>query len=136
MKKLQRSEKNKKRKEKEKNQYQSIIHHDQAAKNFRRRPIGFEQEQKKIDSSSEEYGYEDTTYEEYSSKEKYKEKDVSGGGEMGLKVLEGQKLSQKQFQMLETAAEERKTSTHPGALQEQSSPLNVVSKLLKNYCFK
>ena len=55
----------------------------------------------------EEYSYE------YSYEEKNEEKVVGGAGGLGLKVKKGQKLSQKQLQMLETAAEERKTSTNP-----------------------
>ena len=38
---------------------------------------------------------------------------------MGLKVEEGQKLSQKQLQMLEAIAEEKGNSTNPLCREEQ-----------------
>ena len=102
--KLQRSKKKKKRKETEKKRTVP--------------EVLFEQEhQEKIDSSFEEYSYEEyEEYEEYSSEENHhREEGASDGrGEMGLKVEEGQKLSQKQLQMLETAAEEKlEASTNP-----------------------
>merc|ERR1711974_444348 len=54
---------------------------------------------------------------EYSYEYSYEEKDVEkvggGAGGLGLKMKKGQKMSQKQLQMLEMAAEERKTSTNP-----------------------
>ena len=60
------------------------------------------------DGSFEEYSYEDETYEESSPQEKHGEmKYISGGGGMGLKVKEGQQLTQKQLQMLETVANEK-----------------------------
>ena len=83
-------------------------------KKKRKETVLFEQE--KIDSSFKEYSYEDITYEEYSSEENHhREEGASDGrGGKGLKVEEGQKLSQKQLQMLETAAEEKlEASTNP-----------------------
>ena len=54
------------------------------------------------------------TVEVYSYEDKTDGEDISGGGGKGLKVEEGQKLSQKQLQMLETAAEEKlEASTNP-----------------------
>ena len=55
---------------------------------------------------------------DYSSLEKH-EDNVPGGGGMGLKVEEGQKLSQKQLQMLEEIAEEKGNSTNPLCREEQ-----------------
>ena len=61
----------------------------------------------------DKYSYEDETYEGSSSQEKHGEKKDGGGG-MGLKVKEGQQLTQKQLQMLETVADEKLgASTNP-----------------------
>ena len=62
----------------------------------------------KTRDSFEGYSYE----EDYSDEEKDEGK-VGGGGGLGLKMKKGQKMSQKQLQMLEMAAEEKKTSTNP-----------------------
>ena len=80
------------------------------------------EKRKKKEKKSENKSYEkksdedeDESYEEYSSKEKEEENDVprKKGGK-GLKVEEGQKLNQKQLQMLETMAEEKLSpSTNP-----------------------
>ena len=57
--------------------------------------------------------FEGYSYEEDYSDEEEDEGKVGGGGGLGLKMKKGQKMSQKQLQMLEMAAEEKKTSTNP-----------------------
>ena len=113
----------------------SIVHEDEE-----REP---EHEDEEYSYEDEEYSFEDETYEEAleklqrgekKNKRKEKEKkssrpktgfdktfedkpygeDISGGDGKGLKVKEGQKLSQKQLEMLETVAEENlEASTNP-----------------------
>ena len=76
---------------------------------------GREKKKKKHRDYEENYSgtFEEYSY-EYSYEDKDEKKDVGGAaGGLGLKVKKGQKLSQKQLEMLETAAEERKTSTNP-----------------------
>ena len=108
----------KKKKEKEKSSV--MMHHDAAPKNdtsslFHSYPIiGYKRE--KVSSSFE-------SYEEHVSQEKHAKKAVyGGGGGKGLKVEEGQKLTQKQLQMLETVAEEKLgNSTNPLCKDPESS---------------
>lgn len=113
--------KGKKKKEKEKKRHKSAPHKKDRSSLFRsgnrNSVIGFNQDE--VISTPENYSYEDETYEEcsgeeYSSKEKHEEPDVPGLWGKGLKVEEGQKLTQKQLQMLETVAEEKlEDSTNP-----------------------
>ena len=114
--------KGKKKKEKEKKHHKSAPHKKDRSSLFRsgnrNSVIGFNQDE--VISTPEEYSCEDETYdeeysvEEYSSKEKHEEPDVPGLEGKGLKVEEGQKLTQKQLQMLETIAEEKlEDSTNP-----------------------
>ena len=84
--------------------------------------------EKEGDDSFEEYDFE-----EYSYEEKDEEK-VGGGGGLGLKVKKGQKMSQKQLQMLETAAEEKKTSTNP-LCKQQNNLFRCVTSRMPNLTF-
>ena len=82
------------------------------------------------EESFEEYSSE--SFEEYSYEDKKEDKkeEVKVEGGFGLKVKEGQKLSQKQMQMLESAAEERKTSTNPLCQEKQQNQLFRCLKMI------
>ena len=68
-------------------------------------------------SKEDEYDSE----EEYSYEEKDEKKNEGKGEGMGLKVKKGQKMTQKQLQMLDSAAEERKISKNPLCKEEQQN---------------
>ena len=85
------------------------------------------------DYNSEEEEYSDEEYQETEKKEFPKQskgffrrseakpdKDPGGGG-MGLQVKKGQKLSQKQLNMLESASQVRETSTNPLCKEKKSN---------------
>jgi len=120
--------KDKTKKRKEKKRHKSVPHKKERSGLFRSGPVNRNHQEQVSPNyegkTVEEYSHEDKpcpyaehdtqdkTYkelEEYGNQEKYEEKNGYGGGEegKGLKVKEGQKLTHKQLQMLETVAEEK-----------------------------
>ena len=70
--------------------------------------------------SAEDYGYKEVY--DVGDYQKAHEEDVPEGGEgVGLKVEKGQKLTQKQLQMLEAIAEEKGNSTNPPCKEDQET---------------
>ena len=110
----EKTKKEKIKKRKEKKHHKSVPHKKSRSGLFRSGPVNRNHQEQVTPNyegkTVEEYSHEDKPcpYEEYGNHEIDEEKDGYGGeGRKGLKVKEGQKLTHKQLQMLETVAEEK-----------------------------